>query len=990
MGILLMKKRQKYRMGAFLFCTFFMLTPIKAQLEKTDPKVNNVINVALTPVTTQHEKKDSVYFQPNVKAPNVLLIEQDPETLIQSVSTVSGDRLLHRPVFQMEDFLDGTLPGLYVNISSGYPNQQAGLSMRQRGLLIVVDGIPRSDANIPPSQIESVSLIKDGLGLAAWGMSSGDGVLFIKTKRGVTDKIKIDFTAQYAQAQQIFRPEILDAYNYANLLNTALVNDGSNPMYSDRDLELYKSGESPYTHPNNDWYSILMRDKAPIQQYNLNLSGGGETARYFIDLNMFGQDGFLKQDKSINSYNTRENFKKWSMRSNVDINLTKSTLLSVNLFGQMFRENTPGVPMISGIYQSINSTPANAFPIFNPPADLDGTGILQQTYGGTTAYPNNLYAMSLATGYMMYSKTDLNFDVSLEHRFTGALNGLYVKGIYSYNSTYREQRTNIKGYDVWQYTYDENKDANDPSLYTKIVTGNAPSRSSSYTLQNRLQYVELHAGYDFTAGLSSSRTRLTYWNNEFIFMGAALPMYKQGFNLHSDYDYDKKYMAEISLSTNSLNYIKKGYQWGFFPAAGLAWNIAREDFFNAKAINTLKLRTSLGLNGNDGTGSFFRSGSGNLGSYYYTYLPLYTSGGNVILGQTTTSYSTLVEAGLPYISQWERSLRFVLGLDAELFDKSLKLSAEYFNNRHFDILAVNVSKNYSSLTGIYPVSDNFGAYRQQGIELDLNYQKQFGNFSLSANPFVTFYKSILLKNGEPAYPEPYMQAVGRNLNNQSHGYISEGIFQTQAEIDEYLTKYTVDGYIPKPGDIRYKDLNGDNVIDGLDVGEIYTNAPRIEYGIYFNIGWKGLNLSTQWTGLGNTQAYIRIMPFSDNTNSYSNAYKQNLDYWTPDNPNASYPRLSAATNAYNQRLSTFWVRNTDYLRMKNIELSYSLPQSWMKSIKISGIKLFANAYNALTITPLKYMDPEMVSNFGGASSNTSYGSTAPDIKAYNVGLNIQF
>jgi len=969
MGILIMKKRQKYRMGTFLFCTFFMLMSISAQ----------------------HEKKDSVNFQSNVNAPNVLLFKQNPETLIQSVSTVSGDRLLHRPVFQMEDFLDGTLPGLYVNISQGYPTEQAGLNMRQRGLLIVVDGIPRADANIPASQIESVSLIKDGLGLAAWGMSSGDGVLYIKTKRGVADKMKIDFTAQYAQAQQIYRPEILDAYNYATLLNKALFNDGSRPMYSDRDLELYKSGESPYTHPNNDWYSILMRDKAPIQQYNLNMSGGSEAARYFIDLNMFNQDGFLKQNESMNAYNTRESFKKWSLRTNVDINLTRTTFLSVNLFGQMFRENTPGATMKDDIYNGIHSTPANAYPIFNRPADLDGKGILQETFGGTTAYPANLYAMSLATGYMMYSKSDLNFDLALEHRFTGALNGLYAKGIYSYNSSYREQRKNVKGYDVWQYTFDENKDANDPSLYKKIVTGDAPSRSSSYTRQNRLQYVELHAGYDFSAGLNSSKTRLTYWNNEFIIMGTPLPMYKQGFNLHSGYDYDKKYMAEISLSTNSLNYIKKGYQWGFFPSAGLAWNIDRENFFNAEAVNSLKLRTSLGLNGNDGTGSFFRSGIGNLSSYYYTYLPLYKNGDNVILGQTTTSYPTLIEDGLPFISQWEKSLRFVLGVDVVAFDKSLKLSAEYFNNRHFDILAVDVSKNFSNIPGIRPISTNFAAYRQQGIELDLTYQKQFGNFSLSANPFVTFYKSTWLKNGEPEYPEPYMQTVGRNRNNQTHGYIAEGIFQSQAEIDDYLTKYTVDGYLPKPGDIRYKDLNGDNMIDGLDVGEIYTNAPRIEYGIYLNVGWKGLNLSTQWTGLGNSQAFICNMPFERNkNNAYGNAYKENLDYWTPDNPNASYPRLSAASNAYNTRYSTFWVKNTDYLRLKNVELSYSLPQSWMKSIKISGVKLFANAYNVLTLSPLKYLDPEMVANFGGTTSNTPYGSRVPDMKAYNVGLNVQF
>ncbi len=207
------------------------------------------------------EKTENVELE-NGKVDVLLMGAQDSTTVLQSISTVKSERLLHRPVFQMEQFLDGTLPGLYVNQSNGYPTESLGLQMRKRSLLIVVDGVPRSDANLSPNQIESVSLIKDGLGLAAWGMSSGDGVLYIKTKRGTANKMKIEFTAQLALTEQIYRPEILDAYSYADLLNKALINDGSTPIYSQRDLDLYRTGASPYTHPNNDWYSILMRDRA--------------------------------------------------------------------------------------------------------------------------------------------------------------------------------------------------------------------------------------------------------------------------------------------------------------------------------------------------------------------------------------------------------------------------------------------------------------------------------------------------------------------------------------------------------------------------------------------------------------------------------------------------------------------------------------------------------------------------------------------------------
>lgn len=963
---LIAKKRWRYRMAVCCVSCFSVLPlTISAQSGKADTLRTTV--------------------------PNILMDEQNTATQIQSVSTVNGERLLHRPAFQMEQFLDGTLPGLYVNLSNGYPTERLGLTMRQRDLLIVVDGIPRSDANIPASQIESVSLMKDGLGLAAWGMSSGDGVLYIKTKRGVADKMKIGFTAQYASAQQIYRAEYLDAATYADLLNRALFNDrnasympyepSGADIYSQRDIELYRTGESPYTHPNNDWYDILMRNTAPVQQYNINLSGGNKAARYFIDINVFDQQGFLRQDKTLNSYDTRENFKKYSLRTNVDVNLTPTTLMSVGLFGQMFRENTPGVMMMSGIYSGISSTPANAYSIFNPVYEIDGE--MKQTYGGNANYTNNLYAQSLSTGYTLWPKTDLNFDIVLEHRFTGALKGLYVKGIYSYNSSYREQRGNSKGFDIYEFTYD--KETLQPTGYTKLVTGDLPSTSSSFDRQNRLQYVEAAAGYDISTGLHRSKTRLTYWNNEYALQGTSLPMYKQGFNLHSTYDYDQKYMAEISLSANSLNFLKPGYQWGFFPAAGVGWNVANEDFFKADAVNTLKLRSTLGLTGSDHTGDFFRGTAGEYG--YYTYKTLYTTGGgSVILGNNALSYGTLTEASLPYIAQWEKSLRFNLGADLEIFDKSLALTVEYFYNKYFDILAVNKSKSYSGLLGIAAVQENFKAYNQQGVEVSLTYQKQFGDFSVVLNPQATLYKRILLEDGEPEYPEAYMQYEGRTYG-QTHGYIAEGFFRSQAEIDEYMHPadgsqgYTMDGYIPKPGDIKYKDLNGDYNIDATDVDEIYSNAPRIEYGMYMEAGWKGLSISMQWTGVANQQtgsAYS--MPFAKNGNAYGNALKENLDYWTPENPDASYPRLSASDNSWNTRTSTFWVKDCSYLRLKNVELSYSLPQQWMKIAHLSGVRFFVNAYNALTLTPLKNRDPELI----------NYGSIVPNIKAYNVGLNVQF
>ncbi len=950
------------RMYIFLLFAFPMIMPLVAQ------------NTTTSNLDEKGQAEKSV----------LLSSEQAEATSVQSASVVQGDKLLHRPTFQMEQYLDGTLPGLFVDMSQGYPTEKSALRMRGRNLLIVVDGIPRSDANIPASQIESVTLLKDALGLAAWGMSSGDGVLFIKTKRGNASKLTIDFTAQRAIAEQIFRPQFLDAYSYANLLNQGLVNDGSKPLYSEQDLEAYRSKSNPYTHPDVDWYSVLMRDNSPIQQYNMNISGGAKTAKYFIDLNMYDQDGFLKQDNSINKYNTRESFKKYSMRTNVDVQLFPTTSLSVNVFGQMFKENTPGKTMMGSIYNALHTTPNNAYAITNPLADLNGDGIPDKTYAGNSNYTNNLYAQSIESGYIMYPKTDFNFDLILEHHFTNKLEGFYLKGLYSYNSSYREMMSRTKGYEIWQYKPLADLEPNDPKNYNKILSASAPDRSSSYNRQNRMQYIEAAAGYDFDVDQHSLKSRLTFWNNEYILQTTDLPMLKSGFNLHSEYNFDKRYLAEISMSSMSLNYLSPSKRWGYFPAIGLGWNVHQEEFFNVAKIDMLKLRTTIGISGNDGTGAFFRSGTGGLSDYYYPYVKLYSAGANVNLGQTNIGHNTLIENGIPYDPTYEKSRRFTFGADVYAFERVLRASIEYFNNYHYDILTTNVAKSLNSMMGVKAPMENIGAHLQHGVEMDVEYTKQFGEFSINANVQATLYKTKLISNGEPTYPEAYMQRVGQP-NGMIFGYVADGFFQSQDEIKSYMQSYSLDGYSPKPGDLKYKDLNGDHLIDRLDITAIGTKAPRIEYGFYLNTGWKGIALSTQWTGVTNVQTTLMDMPFKINSsNSYGQAMKEHLDYWRPDNTDASYPRISAAGNSYNERTSTFWIKDINFLRLKNIELSYTLPQKWSSAIQLSNVKFFANAYNALTVTPLKNRDPELLRYVSGAMG------VVPNFKAFNAGINVQF
>lgn len=935
----------------------------------------------LLPVIGQNETIESIAAQLNSgeqsATENLLLKKQDATTLLQSVTSVSGDKLQNRPVFQMENTFDGTLPGLVVNPTSGYSTSQSGLSLRGRSVLIVVDGIPRSDANIPVSQIESVSVIKDGLGLAALGMSSGNGVIYITTKKGGEHRMKIELSAQTAFKQHLNRAKFLGSYEYAGLLNEALGNDGIRPMYSEIDLELYKSGASPFTHPNVDWYDELTRRTAPVTQYNLNISGGSKIARYFVDINVYDEKGFLKQDKSINSYNTSESFEKYSLRANTDINVTKNTLLNVNLFGQMFRETTPGRGVMGDIYPSIHRTPNNAYPVQNPNGTLGGNGF----------FSNNIYGALVHSGYYLYPKTDFNIDATLEHKFQESLEGLYLSATYSYNSSYREHLKRDKNYETFSYWKEPgNTDPDTDANYTRLTNTGEQNNDYSYNRQNRMQYLQLSAGYDFTiAEYNNIRTKASYIYNDYTVYGSFLPLIKNGFNVNAEYDYDKKYLAEIAVSGMSLNQLHPDDRWGYFPSAGLGWNMSNEDWFRESTnnIDLLKLRVTYGINGSDGSGAYYRAGSGAFGNYYFTHIKQYDKkGGAVITGSTPSGNDIYIESALPYRSKWETIKRLSIGADIQAFNKKLQGSVEYFHNTYSDLLMVGKVTNNGLLGGTSIDVVNVGKYKQSGVELVAQYDDRIGNVDISMNANVTLHTTKLLADGGLIHPEAYMSPIGQPYGIY-FGQVADGFFQSQEEIDAYLLNTTIDNYSPQPGDIRYKDINGDGILDGKDIKPIGSKAPRIDYGFFLGAEWRGISISAQWAGLGNRQTIIKDMPFQfdGNQSGYGQALVEHLDRWTPENPNAAYPRLSAGQNIYNNQNSTFWLKNSSFLRLKNLEVGYTLPQQWTSAAKISKIRVFANAYNLWTITPLKDRDPELPHLMNG---------DVPNSMAVNFGLNIQF
>ncbi|MDR1369489.1 MAG: SusC/RagA family TonB-linked outer membrane protein [Dysgonamonadaceae bacterium] len=915
------------------------------------------------------QQTDSVEEKVEKKV-DIIYGSKTKQDMIESYSTVEGKVISDRPTYNMATTLYGVLPGLGFTINSGMLSEDPAYNFSLRGQtpLILVDGIPRTRINVPVEQIESVTVLKDALGLSMMGMTAGGGVVNITTKKGDPGRLKVSFSAQLAGNEQLNRPDYLNAYNYATLFNEASGNDGLHIPYSSADLGKYKDHSAIYTHPDVNWQDVLLKDKTQTQIYNLSFEGGGKNAKYFVHLGYYSQDGFLKENKSINTYKTSDFSKKYSLRTNLDMKLTPTTDFNLRMAGQMTKDNAPGGG-ITNLYNELTQTPNNAYPMLNPNGTLGGN-LLYKT--------QNLYGQLLYAGYNNYNLADINIDMEVKQHFSGPLSGFFAKIAYSYNSMFRDAINRSKSSrGIYMYT----EDADGKGQYTILSSPSVQSSSSDYNRLNRMMQYGIEVGYDYQKGNHTFNGLVSYNNNNFLFRNT-LPVVNSGISGRFSYDYAKKYYAQLVTSYMGMNQFKKGSRFGFFPAVGLGWNISKEEWMSENSpINNLKLRTTFGMTGNNLTAPYFMMGAGNL-SYYYDYLRFYSEDNAAYFGNTPSAQTALAMVSMGYKTTWEKNVRFNFGIDATAFNDKIDFIAEIFNNKINDMLVTRASNN-AGILGINLNQENNGSATIRGFEAKLGYSDSHGDFSWTFGANVSLYKMTQDGYGEAHKEYEWMKRTGKNYG-QYFGYHADGFFQNQSEIDSYLAKTKIEsGYVPKPGDLRYKDLNNDGKINYMDIGNIGNKNPKALYGLYGQFSWKGLGFNMQWTGVANTEAmFTDDMPFQEYTRSntaYTQATTNHLNRWTPENPNAKYPRLSVGKNSYNQANSTFWLRSTDYLRLKHVEIFYNLPKKWLAPLKLGGVKVFATGYNLLTVTHLKGRNPEL----------TSYASV-PDIKSVSAGINLHF
>lgn len=884
---------------------------------------------------------------------NVLYASQKKSTNLEAVSEIRTEDLTKTISSPIYGTLTGRLAGLATYQGSGEPGND-GVTLNLRGMspLVLLDGIPQTFTSINPEQIESVTILKDALATAMMGIRASNGLVLITTKKGMEGPQRIGFKAMYGFSRPTQLPRTLDAYNYAQLYNEALVNDGRPAVYSQADLEAYRDGSNPFYRPNVNWQNEILRNETPYSRYNVDISGGKQTAKYYVSLDYLDQQGLFKEnDLSINS--TNSNYKRYVFRSNVSLDLSKYITTSLNLFGRLQNGNEPGVTT-GTLYNSIINTPANAYPIFNANGSLGASQDFQQ---------NNVYGQNFMSGYLVDYTRDFRVDLAVKADLQKLTPGLWFRALSAIN-TYLVQTTNRSKPLV---AFLQGVDGSGNTVYTQYGTPADQSNSLTTSNQNRVFYVQGEFGYDRKFG-SHQLNALVLANNDYRMANADLPYSIKGISGRLAYDYQEKYMAQVSFAYNGTSErYAKGYGYGLFPAVGLGWNIKKEAFLQDKAkwINDLKLRTTFGRTGNFNPNN------------YYTYNQYYNTSGvpGYNFGVNTGGNVTGIEQGAlanPMLT-FEKANKFNVGFDASMFNNKISLTAEYFNNNYFDLLQ-QIGYN-TQITGAVYTNRNLGERSYSGFEFQLNYNNNIGDFNYFIAPNFSTVRTRVVFADEPTRQFAYQTRTGLPVG-QSFGYQAAGLFQTQAEINASPKPV---GLVVVPGDIKYVDQNGDNIIDENDQIAIGRTAPALNFGL--NLGWsyKGFDFSALLQGVANNDIFLTGNSYWDFQGVRGQAYEHHLNRWTPATATtASYPRLSVGTNVNNQYASNYWLRNGDFLRLKSVELGYSLPINWVKKVKASGARFFVNGTNLFTITGLENQDPE------------NYFNAYPIQKMLIAGISVKF
>lgn len=917
--------------------------------------------------------------------------KQKKESVIGSITTVSPTDL-KVPSSNLTTAFAGQMAGVIAYQRSGEPGaDNADFFVRgvttfgtNRNPLILIDNIELSTtdlARLQPDDIASFSVMKDATATALYGARGANGVILITTKQGEEGPAKVSFRMEHSLSSPTRKVELADPVTWMRLGNEAVQTRdplGSVP-FTEEKIDNTVHGTDPLRYPAIDWMGMLIRDNAVSQRYNLNVSGGGSNHRYYVAGSFSHDNGIMKVDKRQN-FNNNINNKSYSLRSNIELKLTKTTDMNVRLSGSF--DDYSG-PLTSGteMFQNIIKANTVLFPAYYPTTSKT-SGVKHIMFGNRDNSYYNPYAESVR-GYKEKNRSQLLAQVELNQNLDFITEGLSVRGML--NVSRLSQFSVSRFYTPYWYEISgRDGETGEYSLHNTNTNGTDwLDYSEGDKVTNSTFYTEVMANYNRTfrdhgvSGLLVGIARQSLDANTGS-LQMSLPYRNLGLSGRFTYSYTDRYFLEFNFGYNGSERFHRSHQFGFFPSAGIAWNIANESFWKPfrDNVNLLKLRYSYGLVGND------QIGSAKDRFYYLSEMKMSDSSRGMTFGKRLGEWQngiSIVREANPNIG-WEISYKQNYAVEVGIMN-DLTLIAEYFDERRTNIL---MNRSYIPQTmGLpYSIRANVGEASGRGTDISIEYQKSWNkDFWTSARGNFTYAASKFDIYDEPVYKEPWRSKVGKPLSQQ-WGYIAERLFVDDAETlsspPQEMTSHKYGG-----GDIKYTDVNGDGKITEADMVPIgLPTTPEIVYGFGFSLGFKGFDASVFFQGLTNESFWIDAnytSPFVNNTQLLQ-AYADS--YWSESNGNiyATWPRLSYDINNNNTQQSTWFMRDGTFLRLKQAELGYTIPGKWKQKLHVKNLRFYVSGTNLLLWSRFKLWDVEMAGN----------GLGYPIQRVMNAGLNLTF
>ncbi|WP_025764109.1 TonB-dependent receptor [Dyadobacter tibetensis] len=895
-------------------------------------------------------------------------------SVVGAITTIEPEKLQLGTSRSVSNNLAGQLAGVIGVQRSGEPGyDNANFWIRgistfggNRNPLVLVDGIERSLNNIDPEEIESFSILKDAAASAVYGVRGANGVILVNTKRGKIGKPKVSLRHEQAITKPVKLPSFVGAAKYLEVMNSIREERGEAGLFSQERIDHIRSQSDPDLYPDVNWLDAISKDQASNMRTNLTVSGGSNILRYAFVASYYGEKGIIERDDS-QSWNSSMSLKRYNIRSNVDIDLSPTTLMRFNIGGYLQDRNRPPVS-IDYLFQQAFITPPYVHPMRYASGEIPRTPQRQ-----------NPWALATQTGYERHSESKIESLLSLEQDLAFITPGLKARGTFSFDRFSNTSVTRSKSPDYYNPAIGRDEEGNlilSIESYGQEFLG----YSTGSDWGNKSIYAEGNIFYTRDFGKSTVESMLLY-NLRHYDDGSSLPFRNQGSAGRFSYSYDQRYVAEFNFGYNGSENFAKGKRYGFFPSVALGWLISEEPFMKpySHIFTKLKIRASYGLVGNDqldGRRFAYITTIGNTGGYSWGVNNDYYRAGRREGDQ-----------GNPDLT-WETVRKTNLGFELGI-SGALDLQVDLFKENRSNIFMQRKSIPGSSGFINQPWA-NFGKVQNQGVDLSVDYRKRFNPDLMIAlrGTFTYAVNKIIEQDEANAIKGTNRSSTGKPIG-QIFGLQAEGLFTNSDFID--VEKGTLVDGLPihtfgtvRPGDIKYRDLNEDGRIDALDntaIGGTYD--PQMVYGFGFNARYKAFDFG--FFAQGNALTYRTIggsnfIPGSAN-GSMGNMLTNVDDRWTVANPRQDvfYPRLSDYQSANNNQTSTWWLRDMRMLRLKNIELGYHVGKNWLTAIKIEGIRAFVRANNLLTASPFKLWDPEV---------DAINGLRYPIMKSFSVGLEI--